>query len=226
MKTLNTKSFDYSISLVSSLSKNEKNDLFKLLTSHYKKMQFDEIFERYEQQDYLYVIQVRQQNKLVASRQLYYVPFVKLAPKWAQKINQKLPYSQFVIGSRAIVAKKYQGCGLGQKLIKQGNNFAFNQLKVPAVLGSSTSLKAIKLYLKLGVNIWQPSFESLPSSITSECQSTVFENLISASSFINARLAKPIRYIYFKDKPPYNLIDNLYTGNNLVVGDKKELIQA
>lgn len=172
----------------------DKTKLYSLLKSHYPLMSKMEIFESYDYLENLYIYFIELDNKLIASRQIYYCPFIKMAPLWAQDIAIKLNIRQFAIGSRAVVSTRFQNLGLGRQLMMLSNQETYNQFNVSTILGSSTAPAAMKLYLNLGVNIWRPSLSSLACRPIHALNN--FLDYINASSYDKARLAAPIRYFY------------------------------
>ena len=172
----------------------DKTKLYSLLKSHYPLMSKTEIFESYDYLENLYIYLIELDNKLIASRQIYYCPFTKMAPLWAQDIAIKLNVRQFAIGSRAVVSSQFQNLGLGKQLMMLSNQETYNQFNVATIFGSSTAPAAMKLYLNLGVNIWRPSLASLASSPTQALNS--FIDHLNASSYDKTRLVTPVRYFY------------------------------
>lgn len=172
----------------------DKTKLYSLLKSHYPLMSKTEIFESYDYLENLYIYLIELDNKLIASRQIYYCPFTKMAPLWAQDIAIKLNVRQFAIGSRAVVSSRFQNLGLGKQLMMLSNQETYNQFNVATIFGSSTAPAAMKLYLNLGVNIWRPSLASLACRPIQALNN--FIDHLNASSYDKSRLKTPIRYFY------------------------------
>ena len=169
-------------------------------------MSKEEIFESYDYLDNLHIYFIEMDNRLIASRQIYYCPFAKMAPRWAQEIALKLNIRQFAIVSRAVVSSRFQNLGLGKMLLTISNSETYKKFNVSTIFGSSTAPAAMKLYLNLGVNIWCPSLSSL-SCRPIQALNSFIEHLY-ASSHDKTRLKVPVRYFY--SQSPYFKSNNKY----------------
>lgn len=176
----------------------DKSKLFSLLKYHYPQMTLENIFESYDYLNNLYVFLVELDNRLIASRQVYYCPFRKMAPSWAQVIADTIGVRQFTIGSRAAVSPRFQNLGLGRQLINFSNQKSYQRFNVYTMLGSSTAPAAMKLYLNLGVNIWRPSLTGFANQPELALQR--FLTRIKDSANDKARLTAPVRYVYSLDE--------------------------
>lgn len=210
----NLQAIDFTITRAKEITIKQKQDLLTLLNSHYKTMTLNDVFGDQEYLENLFVLQFTHNNKVIASRQIYFVPFIKMAPLWAQNIARQANIKHFAIGSRAIVDPNYQNLQLGRRLIEKGNQYAFDTLKVEHVFGSSTSIGAMSLYLRLGAYMWKPSLSASLSKSKNQAVS-FFKYLTTTKEYRLLRLDKPISYIYFNKVFDAHLRPLLYQNPKL-----------
>lgn len=203
----NALSFD--IINAKAISLKHKSSLLNLLNRHYKTLTLNDLFEHNEHLENLYILEFKYNNQIIAARQIYFVPFIKMAPQWAQDIAKHFNIKRFAIGSRAIVHPDFQNLQLGRRLIRKGNQYAFNHFKVNCILGSSTSIGAMALYMKLGAYMYKPSLSSLPLKPKKRVL-PLFKRLTSSREFKLLRLDVPLKYIYFNVPIPKNMVPFLY----------------
>lgn len=142
------------ISLASALTQDEYKDLLSLYNTSYPNWTLDDVFESDTSLYKRYIFRIFIDNFLVASRQVIVTSMSEKVPGWVRNIGIEQSVNSLAIGSRAIVHPLFRGNKLGTRLVRKLNQEVFSHFKVEMILGSSTSLAAIKLYQRLGAEIW------------------------------------------------------------------------
>ena len=154
------------------------------------------VFEDYPYYKNLYIFRLWIDTVLVASRQILIVDSVDRAPIWSKEMVCALSIKRFAIGSRAIVHPDFRNQGLGSYLVRQVNYDTYTKHDLETVFGSSTSIAAIFLYLRLGARLWEGDINSqcLHDTDTQDAETR------SRSFFNNrerySRMGHPMRYVY------------------------------
>jgi len=186
------------------LSSTEKHDIFSLFKTTYPDWTHEHIFKQFISATNHYTYSLSINNKLIASRQIHIIENSQLSPSWPQELISSLLINQFAIGSRAIVHPDYRNSGIGTLLVKHINGDVFNNHNVDTILGSSTKLGAISLYMRLGAKIWLNDIYKLPYMNNAQEKIKIFEHLLRTNELKTIRLDRPIRYLYQKhDLPAY-----------------------
>lgn len=184
--------------LAGSLTLSERRELHALLTSSYPDMRIDEIFEDYPCTKQLYVFRLWIDDVLVASRQILIVDSIDNAPAWSVKMADILSIKRFAIGSRAIVHADFRNQGLGSELIQRVNNETYKRHKLDTILGSSTSLTAISLYLRLGARLWRHANNRPHLHDTVMHYEMTYGKNFNHRSKHYARMQYPLHYLYHR----------------------------
>ena len=129
-------------------------------------------------------------------RDRYIIEDISTAPSWITEIMDADFRGYIAVGSRAMVHPDYRNAGIGTFLINKINHDVFTQQKSDIILGSSTSIGAISLYLRLGAEIWTQDVNRLPFRNNAQQKTQILEHLLSNKLLRDLRLQQPIRYIY------------------------------
>ena len=179
-----------------SLTLPERYELLSLLNTSYPDWGIDEIFENYPCYQQLYILRLYARDILVASRQVLIVESLSQAPNWAQEIAGAMKIQRFAIGSRAIVHPDFRGQGLGTRLVQQLNKEVYLNNSIETVFGSSTSPRAIELYLRLGAKLWNKDLSKPDSEKTTAFESITLSKQFAQNKTSTVRMQKPLRYVY------------------------------
>ncbi len=188
----------YDIKAAALFTDNEKTELLALLNKSYPHFTIENIFNNYSCFDQLYVYRMYLNKTLVASRQFLLLDEFSDAPAWALEMNNLLQAKNYAIGSRAIVHPSLRGQGLGKFLVKKINKELFSSYKANIILGQSTNLTAISLYLQHGANLWKGDISDLSTYQKSIINNKMLSLFHKQSNLSQTRLKNPIRYYYQK----------------------------
>ena len=212
-----------SFDLTGTLSLSERQELLSLLNTSYPDWGVDKVFEDYPCHKDLRVFRLRVNDMLIASRQVLIVENPANAPLWALEIADALSTDHFAIGSRAIVHPAFRGQGLGTKLVHQVNHEAYTRHGVEMIFGSSTSIAAIKLYLRLGAKLWKNDTYKLYTD-NSAANITALKNLFTQNNKSLARMQTPVRYVYQNLNNAYDQSSNHYLWSLHTHSSDKKII--
>lgn len=174
----------------------ERTELLSLLKSSYNNYALADIFDIYPSYQHHYVLRMRINNTLIASRQFVIVNDPDNAPGWTWDICHALKINHFAIGSRAIVHPYLRSKGLGTNLVKKGNHEIFSQHGVSTILGSSTNFSAVALYIQQGAELWADDINKLYQELPPSWQHQPVESMLANRHIFTNRLTKPVRYFY------------------------------
>lgn len=183
--------------LAESLTLPERRELINLLNTSYGNWGINKVFEQYPCTQQLYVFRLWTNNTLIASRQIMIVDYHESAPEWSLEMARALAIQRFAIGSRAIVHPNFRNQGLGRTLVHKVNQEAFSTHKVDTILGSSTSIGALSLYLRQGIRLWNDDVDDslLYNLYTYSGTNTSDTNKKNRDT---KRLSQPVRYVYHR----------------------------
>lgn len=190
----------------------DRRELVALLKTSYADWGMEELFAACPSRRNLYVFRLFSGKRVVASRQVLLVRQNRLAPLWAQEIAHTLGINNYAVGSRAIVHPDYRDQGIGSRMVSSINERIFMDNQLDVMLGSSTSLGAIALYLRMGANIWRGDIDNLPFNNGVEQKHTIFAELLNHKEFRLTRFNQPIRYLYHKEAVSHAWYDYLWTN--------------
>ena len=185
--------------LASSLCLGEKQELLSLLNTSYPHWEIDNVFEDYPSYKQLYVFSIRCNDKLIASRQFLILDTNTGMPSWVMEMRNILSIRNIAIGSRAIVHPDFRKQGLGSKMVQLVNNEIFSKHSVDTIFGSSTSIAAIALYLRLGAKLFKHDANKLNIDKVPEMNHITYDKMFTQNKLPRLRLQKPIRYVYNKN---------------------------
>ncbi|MCW9032471.1 MAG: GNAT family N-acetyltransferase [Gammaproteobacteria bacterium] len=207
-----------------SLSIVEKEELLSLLNTSYPHWNIENIFDRYPDYEQLYIYRMRFNETLIASRQLLLVNNLITSPIWAKEMAHSLSINNFAIGSRVIVHPDFRKNGLGTHLVEHVNHEAYSRFEVEGILGSSTSLAAISLYLRLGAKLWKDDIQNISSDHTMNINNASLYNILNKNNLSRTRMSFPLRYIYSSNRQENecrkNWNHNLVSTNIQTASDK------
>jgi len=217
LKTMPLTSSDYvglrmECTAADKLSDRAKRELMALLNTSYADWSMEELFDSYPSQRHLYVYRLYSRARVVASRQVLVVKQNHLAPAWAKQLSHTLNIETYAIGSRAIVHPDYRNQGIGSRMVSSINERVFVDHDLDVMLGSSTSLGAIALYLRMGANLWREDIDSLPFKNEVEQKEAIFVQLLKNPELRLVRFNQPLRYLYHRDVFPSSWVDYLWSN--------------
>gem|GEM_PF-5738020 len=182
-----------------SLTLHEKRELLSLLNSSYPDLRMNRIFEAYPCTKQLYVFRLWIDDVLIASRQMLVTNSFGNAPMWAEEMAYALSIKRFAIGSRAIVHADFRNRGLGRELVRWVNHQTYTRHGLDTIFGSSTSIAAIALYLRLGARLWNHDINKLHLRDAITLHEAVRGKLPSNNHRErHLRMRYPLHYVYHR----------------------------
>lgn len=186
--------------------------IHSLFRTTYPDWQPEDIFEKYTVPRNQYVYRLFSDKKLIATRQIFIVDNKNSGPAWASDIAGAMTTGRFAIGSRALVHPDFRSSGIGTLLFNMSNHDIFSNRKLTMILGSSTSIGAISLHLRLGAKIWANDIDNLPCRNNSRQKAEILDQLLKSHGLRKMCLQHPLRYIYCRHVLPDGLEKRLWSN--------------
>lgn len=177
------------------LSEADKVQLSRLYTHHDKKRK---PFFFNQDLECVHVFRVFHNNILIAARQIRIIlnSDTQHTPQWSARMARKMSLGRYAIGSQLIVHPLHRNVGIGSMLISVSNQEVFVKHKISAILGFTSNLNTLALYLSLGVGVWRESIENLPIDAPATAKYGILQQLISVKQFRKMPFNYPIYYVY------------------------------